>query len=58
MIGAGLSELGLREEDKAARLLVGDSWFASTETAAALTKEKSWESTSSERQSGHCRVPR
>ena len=37
--GAGLSELGLREEDKAARLLVSDSWFASTETADASKKE-------------------
>ena len=37
--GAGLMELGLREEDKVARLLVGDSWFASTETATALMKE-------------------
>jgi hypothetical protein len=28
--------LGLREEDKVARLLVGDSWFASMETTKAL----------------------
>ena len=35
----GLSEKNLREEDKVARMLVGDSWFASHETAVALREE-------------------
>ena len=37
--GAGLKERDLRAEDKPARVLVGDSWFASYETAEALDKE-------------------
>jgi hypothetical protein len=35
----GLDESNLREEDKVMRVLVGGSWFASHETAAALLKE-------------------
>ena len=35
----GLDESNLREEDKVMRVLVGDSWFASHETAEALLKE-------------------
>ena len=34
--GAELSELGKRREDCVDRVLVGDSWFASFETAKAL----------------------
>ena len=37
--GAGLSEKGVREEDLASRLLVGDSRFAGHATASALWNE-------------------
>ena len=37
--GAGLSEMEKRPEDKVGRVLVGDSWFASFDTAKALKQE-------------------